>query len=236
MVAKTKKGAPPNFRGHFGVIVADPAWRFEDQLTMSEVKRGSSSQYGTLSMEAVKGLRVSEVAAPDALLALWVPSALLQDGLDVMRAWGFKHKQVYTWGKTAQHLTDKSGKKGRIVERVREYADNGLAFGMGHYFRGCTEHALIGVRGRIGKEVENHSQRNLELSLELAPALKHSAKPDGLQERLERMFPDLPKLELFARRDREGWVCQGKECPSTYGEDIREWLQARLPAPGEAVA
>lgn len=219
-----KKPKIENIRGRFGVIIADPPWRFKDQLSMSDVKRGSSSQYGTMGMEALKKLPIVEVAAEDALLALWVPSALLTEGLEIMRAWGFTHKQVYTWVKTAQHKTDKAGKKGRITE----YDGNGLAFGMGHKFRNCTENALIGTRG--SPDVLVRTERNVELHL----ALRHSAKPEGLSERLERMLGDVPRLELFARRDRPGWVCTGKECPSTYNQDIQTWLAERLVT--EAVA
>lgn len=223
-----KKLEQPDYRGKFGVIVSDPPWRFQDQLTMSKVRRGSSAQYGTMSLDAIRQLDVPALCAPDAILALWVPSSLLTEGLLVMKEWGFVHKQVYTWGKTAQHTTDKMGKRGRIVERITEHEGNGLGFGMGHYFRGCTEHALIGTKG--SPSPQDKSQRNLELAL----VLKHSAKPEGLQDRLEKMFPDSLRLEMFARRDRKGWVCTGRECPSTYGEDIQAWIKRHLPSIAKA--
>lgn len=124
---------------------------------------------------------------------------MLADGLSVMGSWGFKQKQIYTWTKTSK-------------------SSEGLAFGMGRYFRGCTEYALIGTRGKVAGMVVSKSERNAEL----APATPHSKKHDTLQERLERMLPG-PYLELFARRSRPGWLCVGNEAPGFEGVDIRGW-------------
>lgn len=221
-MAKSKKKAEPkkqNLEGKFTVIVADPPWSFNDKLTMSDVKRGAASQYPTLTTGILAGLPVSQLAAADALLALWVPSALLEDGMRIMSAWGFTHKGIYTWVKIAKDemRTDPDAKE-------TEKAD--LAFGMGRYFRGCTEHALIGVRGKAAALVESHSERNVELH----SALPHSAKPEGLQDRLARMFACEKgkdnRLELFARRDKPGWVCVGNEVGDKL--DIRDWLRMVL--------
>lgn len=182
----------------FRVVVADPPWSFNDKLSMSEVKRGAEANYTTLTTDDIAALPVASWCQSDALLALWVPSSLLVDGLATMRAWGFEQKQIYTWVKSSS---------------------TGLAFGMGRYFRGCTEHALIGTRGKVSKRVTSKSERNAELS----PALLHSKKPAALQERLERMLPGGPYLELFARRSRPGWVCFGNEAPGFEGMDVRKW-------------
>ena len=92
---------------------------------------------------------------------------------------------------------------------------------MGRYFRACAETALFGVRGRNdrGPKLLAMTERNVLLS----PALKHSAKPDGLQDSLEKMYAG-PYLEMFARRDRPGWYCIGNEAPDTMGEDITRSL------------
>lgn len=190
-------------RSKYGVIIADPPWRFGDKLTMSEVKRGASSHYDTLTLSEILKLPVKGIAEPNALLALWCPSSMMADGLAVMKAWGFEQKTVYTWVKTAK-------------------SDAGLAFGMGRTFRACSEHALIGTRGSL--KLASKSER----AVELHPALPHSSKPIGLQERLERMFPDARRLEMFARREREGWDCVGLESPTTEGQDIRAWLGAAV--------
>lgn len=191
-------------RRRYEVVVADPPWSFSDRLRMESVKRGAEDNYRTLTTKDVKALGSSldAILKSDALLALWVPSALLTEGLSVLEAWGFKQKQVWTWVKTKKH--DPSG----------------LAFGMGRQFRGCTEHALIGTRG--SPKPRNRSQRNVVL----APGLPHSQKPEGLQDSLELMYRG-PFLELFARRARAGWTCVGNESPETKGMDVRDWLAGK---------
>lgn len=181
----------------FGVVIADPPWSFNDKLTMSDVARGADANYPTLDVEAIRSMRVSAIAAPDAVLALWVPGSLLDVGIDVVKAWGFSTKQVFVWSKTTK---------------------NGLpAFGMGRLFRQSHEIALVGTRGKPYGALKSRSER----SVCVAPNLGHSIKPDHLHESLERMFPEAHKLELFARRKRPGWTCLGNEID---GQDIRAAL------------
>ena len=186
----------------FHKIIADPPWGFNDKLTMSNVKRGASSQYRTLDLSALKALgrHVEGVCAPDAVLALWFVSSQVQAAVEVMEAWGFQQKQIWTWAKTKKDGT-------------------GLAFGMGRLSRNCTENLLLGTRGRIYKHQASRSERNAFF----APATRHSVKPDEVHAKLDRIFPDLPGLELFARREHPGWTCLGAECPSD-GKDIFEAL------------
>lgn len=186
----------------FSVVVADPPWRFGDKLTMSKTKRGAASNYSTMSFGDIAslGVQLDPLLAKDCLLALWVPASMIEDGTHVVRAWGFKQKQVYTWVKATKD-------------------SSGLAFGMGRQFRGATEHALIGTRG--SPKPANRAMRNVELH----SALPHSQKPEVLQDALDLMYPDCWKLEMFARRERHEWVCVGNECPTTKGVDIRDWLE-----------
>jgi N6-adenosine-specific RNA methylase IME4 len=221
----------------FRVVVADPAWEFGDNLTMSETKRGSSSNYDTLTIEDLKKLPVQDICQEDAVLALWCPSSLLSEGLEVMKAWGFRQTQTHVWVKTKKFplrsLTrelvqtfkqlganaSKTNFSGLTKEILGKFnLGNLLAFGMGRLFRQTHEVALVGVRGRIYPHLENKSQR----SVHFHPTTKHSTKPETLQEMLEKMFPNGERLEMFARRSRSGWTCVGLECPSTMGEDIRD--------------
>lgn len=184
----------------YRVIVADPPWSFSDKLTMSNVARGAEANYGTMSMADIAALPVGDWALPDALLAMWCPSSLFVDGLSIAQAWGFTPKQIFTWVKTSK-------------------SEAGLAFGMGRYFRNCTEHAIIATRGKLTKLMDGKGERCASLS----PALPHSQKPEALQDSLERMLHGGPYLEMFARRSRPGWTCVGNECPDTPGQDIRAW-------------
>lgn len=215
----------------YRVIIADPPWSFSDSLTMSDTKRGASSVYDTLSIEDLKALPVKDIAEDNAVLALWCPSSLLEEGLELMKAWGFRQTQTHIWVKTKQfHLKDllkslmkwsKSEDKLISLEDIlrRFILYDVLAFGMGRLFRQTHELVLVGVRGKVYNDLANKSQR----SVHFFPATKHSVKPEILQDMLEKMFPgnEHKKIELFARRAKEGWTCVGLGSPSTPGEDIR---------------
>lgn len=230
----------------FRVITADCPWPFKDSLKMSDVRRGAEANYHTMTIADIKALPMKDFIDPaGSVLALWVPSSLLQEGLDTMKAWGFTHKQTYVWVKTKKDpfknirniffdiwkiydpfkvkITPlkfiKSMKKSIIsltnYQRMKEM----LAFGMGRLFRQSHEICLVGVsNSKIYKQLKNKSQR----SVSFAPNLKHSSKPEDLQDALEIMFPSGDKLELFARRIRSGWTCLGDEVCN--GEDIRDSL------------
>ena len=226
----------------YSVIVADPPWPFKDSLKMSDVKRGAQANYDTMTMQEIRELPVNRYCDPTgAVLCLWVPGSLLQDGLDTMKAWGFTHKQTYVWVKTKKHKFQRFTKwlKKSILRHrqvcydefaykraINAVIDNmpkislleELAFGMGRLFRQSHELCLIGINNSgIYKALANKSQR----SVCLAENLRHSAKPEDLQESLETMFPIARKLELFARRIRPGWTCLGNEID---GKDIRDAL------------
>lgn len=226
----------------FQVIVADCPWSFKDSLKMSDVARGAAANYKVMTISDIKQLNIKDYAdTAGAVLALWVPSSLLQEGLDTMKAWGFKHKQTYIWVKIKKDplksmrnvfsdmftvyepfrnkMSPKSflNKVKKSLQGISSFnsIQNILSFGMGRLFRQTHEICLIGTNNnKIYKHLANKSQR----SVSFAPNLKHSAKPEDLQDALEIMFPKAKKLELFARRHRSGWICLGNEVCN--GEDI----------------
>lgn len=211
----------------FKCIVADPPYSFSDKLKMSDVKRSADSNYETLKLSDIKSLKINELAEDDAFLALWVPSAMLEDGLEILKLWGFKYKQNCIWVKTkSEPLANllKAIRRGDIkyyTNIIKAFDLNEtLNFKMGHFFRQTHEICLIGTRGKVSKDLLNRSQR----SVHLYPAMKHSKKPEQLQDMLDIMFKG-NKLELFARRDRPNWICKGNECPSSLGEDIRDSIE-----------
>jgi N6-adenosine-specific RNA methylase IME4 len=232
---------------NFDLIVADPPWSFDDKLTMSDVKRGSESQYDVLTTADIIKLDVESIASDDAVLVLWVPSSLLQAGMSCMKEWGFDQTQTFIWVKTKKpENVFKTLKKDiktaiKLAFDDRSYKDNEalreivaplnmldsfnlnecLNFFMGRLFRQTHEIALVGKRGKVYDKLKNKAQRSVLLDINL----KHSAKPEGLQDRLEVMFPGANKLELFARRVRPGWECVGLECPASLGEDIRDSIK-----------
>jgi len=224
----------------FNIIVADPPWIFKDTLKMSDVKRGAAANYNVMSISDIRQLPIKDITDPNgAILALWVPSSLLQQGLDTMKDWGFTHKQTYVWVKTKKEPFTKFTKWikksilkypqvvydkfaynraiNSIIDNIKNITlDETLSFFMGRLFRQTHEICLIGVsNNKIYKKLANKSQRSVSFGVNL----KHSAKPEDLQDSLETMFPNSNKLELFARRLRTDWVCLGNEVCN--GEDIR---------------
>jgi N6-adenosine-specific RNA methylase IME4 len=209
----------------FQLIVIDPPWQPQDKLTHSEVARGAEANYSTMSNADIAALTVKELADPEGcLLALWCLGSMLQEGMDVMKSYGFIQKQVYVWAKTLKEPLKATHDKMKASELT-----NVLGFGMGRLFRQSHEICLIGINTTaIYKKLENKSQR----SVAFACNDEHSHKPETLQDSLELMFPSVSaKLELFARRERSGWICRGNECPSSMGEDIRVSIQNLINQP-----
>lgn len=201
----------------FQIIIADPPWSFSDSLESMKrpVKRSAVSQYSTMSLDLVVGLRdvLDPIIDHDCcVLALWVPSVLLETGLRVVRAWGFDYKQTFVFVKV------KNDVKKSVVSS--EYDLNTCTrVGMGRLFRQSHELALLGTIGKsVYKKLRDKSQRSVAFDQNFG----HSIKTELLPERLELMYPDANRLELFARHKRPGWTCLGS---SVDGLDIRESLK-----------
>lgn len=181
----------------FATVLADPPWRFQHRTGKVAPEYKRRARYDTLTHADIESLPVAECATGAAHLYLWVPNALLAEGLSVMKAWGFAYKTNLVWFKT--------GRDGGPDRR-----------GVGFYFRNVTELVLFGVRG---------SQRTLDpgrrqVNLFPEPKREHSRKPEGLYEIVEACSPG-PYLELFARHGRPGWRQWGDELGSLYNGPSR---------------
>lgn len=194
----------------FDVILADPPWTFGDELKAMKAskKRSARSQYSLMSVSDIQNLEVKKLANPSGcVLALWVPSTLLADGMDVMKSWGFSLKQTYVWVKL---------KKEHEKEAV---LDKKTRIGMGRLFRQVHEIALVGTSGKsVYKMLRDKSQRSVSFDVNVG----HSVKPETLHKKLNTMFPDANKLELFGRRQVAGWTVVGD---GVTGVDIRESIK-----------
>lgn len=177
----------------FGAILADPPWQFQNKTGKIAPEHRRLSRYATLTLAEIEGLPVAEVAADVAHLYLWVPNALLPEGLGVLRAWGFHYKSNLVWHKVRQD----GGSDGR---------------GVGFYFRNVTELVLFGVRGRNARTL---APGRRQVNLIASRKREHSRKPDELYSVIESCSPG-PRLELFARGVRPGWVQWGSEADGTY--------------------
>jgi N6-adenosine-specific RNA methylase IME4 len=141
--------------------------------------------YPTMALDEICALPVGDLASPDALLFLWVPAPILAQGLEVIRAWDFEYRTGLVWDKMSSIP--------------------------GRYVRQQHEHLLIARRGEFPMPLE----RDRPPSIISAPRRQHSRKPDEAYAIIERMYPELPKIELFARNAREGWSQWGNQAPES---------------------
>lgn len=173
--------------GPFGTILADPPWRFSNRTGKVAPEHRRLARYDTLSAKEIARLPVADLAATESHLYLWVPNALLAEGLTVMEEWGFTYKANLVWHK----VRGDGGSDGR---------------GVGFYFRNVTELVLFGVRGGLRTLAPGRRQVNLFATRKR----EHSRKPDELYPIIESCSPG-PYVELFARYPRAGWTVWGDE-------------------------
>ena len=177
----------------FGTILADPPWQFQNRTGKVAPEHKRLSRYVTMKLEEIKDLPVASAAANAAHLYLWVPNALLPEGIAVMQAWGFKYKSNIVWHK----IRKDGGSDGR---------------GVGFYFRNVTELILFGVRGKNARTLKpGRTQVNYISSRKR----EHSRKPDEQYKVIEACSPG-PFLELFARGDRPKWTSWGNQADESY--------------------
>lgn len=195
----------------YTVIYADPPWSYRDPKSHDPAMGGKT--YPTMTLEDIKNLPVQRIAAPDCALFLWATMPLLQEALDVIKAWGvvrdvsgrvlttkgFKYTTcAFTWVKL--NPTGELLRKGKHVLLVK-----GVYSGLGHWVNGNAELCLFAKQGRPKRVARNVKQ------IVLAPRGRHSAKPPEVRDRIVRLMGDVPRIELFARERVEGWDCWGDE-------------------------
>lgn len=177
----------PKVVGGFSTVLADPPWRFANRTGKIAPEHKRLGRYSTMSLDEIKRLDVTDITAKNAHLYLWVPNALLPEGLEVMKAWGFRYVSNIIWAKRRKD----GGPDGR---------------GVGFYFRNVTEILLFGVKGTMRTLGPGRSQVNM---IETRKR-EHSRKPDEQYELIEACSPG-PYLELFARHPRVNWIAWGNE-------------------------
>jgi N6-adenosine-specific RNA methylase IME4 len=166
----------------FGVILADPEWRFEPWSRETGMDRAADNHYPTSATEVIAARDVASIAADDCVLFLWATAPMLPHALVVMAAWGFHYKSHCVW----------------IKDRI----------GTGYWFRNQHELLLVGTRGNIPAPAMGEQWP----SAITEPAGKHSEKPEATLRMIEQYFPTLPKIELNRRGPpREGWSAWGNE-------------------------
>ena len=180
----------------YKTIYADPPWQFQNRTGKVAPEHKRPSPFGTLTLDEIKKLPVADVADEKRHLYLWIPNALLPEGLEVMKAWGFEYKTNIIW------------------EKIRKDG-NPDGRGVGFYFRNVTEILLFGIRGAKNRTLDaGRSQVNLIRSIKR----EHSRKPDEFISLIENCS-SAPFLELFARGSRDGWDMWGNQATVDYEPD-----------------
>jgi N6-adenosine-specific RNA methylase IME4 len=177
----------------FGTVLADPPWQFQNRTGKVAPEHRRLSRYGTLTLEEIKALPIPQITAPISHLYLWVPNAMLPEGLAVLAAWGFTYKSNIVWHK----IRKDGGPDGR---------------GVGFYFRNVTELILFGVKGKNARTLPPGRRQVNYLATRKR---EHSRKPDEQYEIIEACSPG-PFLEVFARGKRNRWAAWGNQAAEGY--------------------
>ncbi|MCH5203105.1 MAG: DNA methyltransferase [Oscillospiraceae bacterium] len=178
----------PFLNKKYKIIYVDPMWEYNNKGT----RASADKHYSTMTISELKKLPVNPtsgggIAAEDCVLFMWATFPMLQEALDLIKAWGFTYKTIaFNWVKQ-----NKSG--------------SGLFWGLGNYTRGSSEICLLATKGKI-KRVNAAVH-----SVIISPIQVHSQKPDKVRERIVELMGDIPRIELFARKKVDGWDCWGDQ-------------------------
>jgi N6-adenosine-specific RNA methylase IME4 len=179
-------------------ILADPPWHFVARSEKGEGRSAGQHYTTDRSWQEIISLPVAQLAAPDCVLFMWMVDWCPKLALEVIEAWGFAHKTTaFTWAK----LTEGHDGKPRFDDVI---TDRDFHFGQGYWTRANPEDCWLASRGH--PKCIHHDVRQLIV----APVMEHSRKPDEIHDRIERLVGG-PYLELYARRERPGWLTWGNE-------------------------
>jgi N6-adenosine-specific RNA methylase IME4 len=180
----------------FGTVLVDPPWRFTNRTGKVAPEHRRLARYGTMTLDEICALPVAPHLEATAHCYLWVPNALLPEGLAVLKAWGFDYKSNIVWHKVRKD----GGSDGR---------------GVGFYFRNVTELLLFGTRGRNARTLPPGRR---QVNLMATRKREHSRKPDEQYDLIESCSRG-PFLELFGRGVRDGWTVWGNQASEDYAPD-----------------
>ena len=172
--------------GRYSVLYADPPWRYESP-TLGSPNRAIENHYPTMTLDEICALPVDDIAHDDAMLFMWATAPKLAESFEVIRAWGFTYRTCMVW----------------VKDKI----------GMGYYARGRHELLLVGRRGELNApQPENRPDSVFEEAVIGEPRTEHSVKPAKVREIIEKMYPGLRCIELFARGViPPGWSTWGNQ-------------------------
>lgn len=196
----------------YNIIYCDPPWTFQTYSEKGKEKKSPELHYDCMSIDDIYSLPISNIAADNCVLFLWVTSPMLQQGLETMKKWGFTYKTIgFNWFK-----------KNKIADS--------WFWGLGYWTRQNTELCLLGTKGKpsrvsraISQVIDFDNSFDMFDTEEIETKIEgHSKKPDMVRNRIVELCGDLPRIELFARQTYEGWDVMGYEID---GKDIRDLIK-----------
>lgn len=188
--------------GKYQIIYADPPWKYNDRSCSGACEK----HYNTMKIEDICNLPVRELADDNCVLFLWTTYPMLNEAMELIKAWGFKYKTIgFQWIKL-----NKSCNNLLFIQK------NNFFFGLGRWTRGNTEPCLIGIKGKPKRINNSVSQLIME------PIGKHSKKPDIVRKKIVELVGDLPRVELFARNKTDGWDVWGNEVKSDIEFGVKQ--------------
>lgn len=204
----------------YNVITLDPPWKYNSRANhKTRFRGGAGGHYPLMTMAEIAALPVGDLAARNCALLMWCTFPYLDEQIKLFKHWGFRYRtQFLTWIKINPKGYDlpKDDPTYRIDKQYVLYSDglfHSVFFGVGYYAKSNTEVLLLGMRGQVPTVSNNVS------SVILAPRREHSRKPDETYSRIEGVFGNVPRIELFARHAHPGWAAAGN---GIDGTDIRE--------------
>ena len=175
----------------YQIIYADPPWQFTSKKFQDggrDFDKLDSNHYPTMSIEELSNLPIRNIIAEDAVCFLWTVDSHLKEGINILEHWGFKYKTIaFNWIKTTKN--------------------NKKCYNFSPWTLKSWELVLLGIKGKMGK----YKQVNNVKGLVEAERIQHSQKPEEIRTRIDSLFGDLKKIELFARRISPGWDVWGNE-------------------------
>lgn len=173
----------------YNIIYADPPWTYKVWSEETGNGRSAASHYNTMSKEEIQQLPVQSICEDNAVLFLWVIAPCLLEGIELIEKWGFKYKTVgFTWVK-------------------RNKKSDSYFWGMGYYTRANAEYCLLATKGKPLPRISRSVHSILDDRI-----MRHSEKPESARTKIVELFGDLPRIELFARKETSGW--------DVFGDDV----------------
>jgi site-specific DNA-methyltransferase (adenine-specific) len=213
----------------FSIIYADPPWKYNNRANhKTRFRGGVHGHYKTLAMTEIAALPIAALAARNCALLMWCTFPYLADQIKLFEHWGFPYRTKFlSWTKLNKRgydlpADDPNYMPGKPYVLYRDGLYHSVFFGVGHYSKSNSEICLMGMRGQLPTISDNWSSEIL------APIREHSHKPDEAYVRIEGVFGDVPRVELFARHSAPGWAVAGN---GIDGQDIRESLARLIAAP-----